>query len=358
MKNERLRKLRELMRKRGINAFLITDPINVEYISGFTGGDSYAFILPRDQYILTDGRYTEMAQEEAPGFEVLTRKLKMAEVIQKVARKHRLKEFSFEGFSITYDTLREYKKALGGIRWKAERPVVHTLRRTKGPEEVARIKKCVAVAEESLRVVRKQLKPGISENEVVAELDYQMRKRGGKGPAFGSIVAAGAHSSQPHAAAGARKLRAGDAVTIDWGAKLDGYNSDQTRVFFMGKVHPKFHKIYEIVLQAQKLAIEALKPGMPAMKLDAVARNYITQHGYGPQFSHSLGHGLGMEVHEFPIMNTSNKLPLEAGMVVTIEPGIYIPGFGGVRVEDDVLITQKGAKVLGSFPKEIEDMIV
>jgi Xaa-Pro aminopeptidase len=358
-KNERLGKLRELLRKRGIGAFLITDPVGVEYISGFTGGDSYAFILPKDQYILTDGRYTEMAQDEAPGFDVLTRKLKMVEIIEKVVRKHRLKEFSFEGFSITYDALRDYRKTLGGgVRWKPERPVIHTLRRIKDAGEVARITKCVEVAEASMSVVRKRLKAGATESEVAAELEYQMRKRGGIKPSFGTIVAAGAHSSQPHAAAGPRKLRAGDAVTIDWGVKINGYNSDLTRVFFIGKVQPKFRRIYKIVLQAQRMAIAALKPGVPAMKLDAVARDHIARNGYGPQFSHSLGHGLGMEVHEFPILNKSNKLPLEAGMVVTIEPGIYIPGFGGVRVEDDVLVTDKGAKVLGGFPKELDEMIV
>ena len=356
--NQRLNNLRKLMKERRINAFLITDPVSVEYISGFTGGDSYALILPKNQYILTDGRYTEMAQKEAPGFEVLTRKAKLTEVIELVVRRHRIKEISFEGFRITYDALREYRKALGGVKWKAERPIVHILRKIKEPREVAVIQKCVEVAEDAMRVVRKLLKPGTTENEVAAELDYQMRRRGTQKPAFSTIIAAGAHSSQPHAAPGQRKIRRGDALTVDWGAKLDGYNSDITRVFFISKVQPKFRKIYEIVLKAQKLAIEALKPGMPAMKLDAVARNYIIERGYGPQFNHSLGHGLGMEGHEFPIVNATNKAHLEPGMVITIEPGIYIPGFGGVRVEDDVLVTEQGAKVLSRFPKEIDQLIV
>jgi Xaa-Pro aminopeptidase len=330
----------------------------VEYVSGFTGGDSYAFILPKDQYILTDGRYTEMAQEEVPQFEVLTRELKLTEVIWRVVRKHRLKEISFEGFGISYDTLREYRKALDGLRWKAERPLIHALRRIKEATEVARIQKSIAVSEQALRAVLKQTKPGMTENEVAAELDYQMRKCGARNPSFGTIVATGTHSSQPHAAAGPRKLKAGDAITIDWGVKINGYNSDMTRVFFLREAKPSFRKLYEIVLQAQKLAIEALKPGMPAMKLDAVARNYIAAHGYGPHFSHSLGHGLGMEVHESPIINTTCKTPLEPGMVITIEPGIYVPGLGGVRVEDDVLVTEKGAKVLGSFPKETDQLIL
>jgi Xaa-Pro aminopeptidase len=356
--NERLKRLRGLMKARGINAFLITDPVNVEYVSGFTGGDSYAFILPKEQYLLTDGRYTEMAEEEAGGFEVLTRKMRLTELIEQVARKRRLKEIAFEGFGISYDTLREYRKALGGVRWRAQRPMIHMLRRVKDAREVALIEECVKVAQDAMRAVRKQLRPGLTENEVAAELDYQMRKRGGQKAAFNTIVAAGPHSSQPHAATGKRKMRQGDAVTIDWGARMNGYNCDLTRVFFIGKAQPKFRKIYNIVLRAQQMAIEIARPGVAIQRMDAVAREHIAAQGYGSEFNHSLGHGLGMEVHEAPAVNRTAKGNLEAGFVITVEPGIYVPGFGGVRVEDDVLITEKGARVLSDFPREIEQLIV
>ncbi len=354
----RLARLRELMKEKGVKALLLTDAVNVEYVSGFTGGDSYAFILPRHQYILTDGRYTEMAGKEAPDFTVLTRKPKMEKIIEKVARRHRLKVISFEGFRITYDTLKAYRKAVSSVRWKAERPLVHTLRKIKEPGEVAKVQECVRVAQAAMRVVKKKLRPGITEIDVAAELEYQMRKRGAKKPAFDTIVAAGPHSSQPHAAAGRRKFRAGDAVTIDWGANLNGYNSDLTRVFFLGRGRPGFRKIYEITLEAQRRAIEMIKPGARIAQIDAAARDYIAERGYGPQFTHSLGHGLGMEVHEAPGISNTNRSTLEPGMVFTVEPGIYIPGFGGVRVEDDVVVTKKGVKVLSGFPKKIERCIV
>ena len=337
---------------------LLTDPVNVEYVSGFTGGDSYAFVLPRQQYILTDGRYTEMAAKEAPDFTVLTRRPKMEGLIEKIVRKHRLKVISFEGFRITYDTLKAYRKAVSGVRWKSEKPLVHTLRKIKEPGEVARVQACIRVAQAALRAAKRHLRPGVTETDISAELGYQMQKRGAKRPAFDTIVAAGAHSSQPHAAPGRRKLRPGDAVTIDWGAYMDGYNSDMTRVFFLGKVKPGFRKIYEITLEAQRRAIEAIRPGAAISEIDAAARDYIAERGYGPQFSHSLGHGLGMEVHEGPLVGKGVKCGLEPGMLFTVEPGIYIPGFGGVRIEDDVLVTKKGVKVLSAFPKKIEQVII
>lgn len=356
--NQRLARLRELMKEKRVSALLLTDPVNVEYVTGFTGGDSYAFILPRHQYILTDGRYAEMARNEAPGFAVLVRRPKMEEVIEKVARRHRVKIISFEGFRISYDTLTTYRKAVTCAKWKAERPLVHALRKIKEPGEVAKVEACIRVAQAAMLAARKHLRPGVTEMEIAAELDYQIRRRGGRKAAFDTIVAAGSHSSQPHAATGRRRLRAGDAVKIDWGVRMDGYNSDITRMFFLGRIPPKFRKIYEIVLEAQRRAIEMIKPGVEIARIDAAARDHIAGRGFGPQFSHGLGHGLGMEVHEAPAISKATKCKLEEGMLFTVEPGIYIPGFGGVRIEDDVLVTKDGARVLSDFPKKIDEMVV
>ncbi len=356
--NKRLEKLRELMKRQRINSLLLTDFVNVGYITGFTGGDSFALITPKHRYVITDPRYTEQAGKQAPHFEIITRKGEMSQAVSKLVRKHRLKALSFESAGLSYELFQTYKKVLSGVHLKPEKPLVQKLRCIKEPREVRMIRKAVDVAQKAMRRVRKIIRPGIRENELAAEVEYQMRLLGGDRKAFDTIVASGKNSSMPHAQCTDRRLRFGEAVTIDWGAQRGSYNSDLTRVFFIGKIKPLFGKIYEIVLGAQRAAIKAVRPGVSAQEIDGVARDYISKNGYGKWFAHALGHGLGLEVHEAPRIGQKINTALEPGMVFTVEPGIYLPGRGGVRIEDDVLVTAGGCEVLSNFPRNPGQMIV
>ncbi len=357
-KNNRLEKLRRLMKGRKIPTLLLTDFVNVAYITGFTGGDSFAFITPQKQYVITDSRYTEQANKQASSFGVITRRADMVEEIKKLLKKHHRRELHFEAAALSYDLFRTYRKALAGVSLKPARPLVQKLRIIKDAGEIKAIRKAVAVAEGAMRKLRKHIRPGISENELAAKLEYQMRLLGASKAAFAAIVASGRNSSMPHAQCTARKVGENDAITIDWGACVDFYNSDLTRDFFIGRIKPRFKEIYEITLEAQKAAIKAVRPGVTAHEIDRVARDHIKSCGCGAYFGHALGHGLGLDVHESPRIAQKVDIPLEAGMVCTIEPGIYLPGFGGVRIEDDVLVTKGGCEVLSGFPKEFEKAVL
>lgn len=356
--NRRLEKLREVMKQQRINSLLLTDFINVAYITGFTGGDSFALITRKNQYLITDGRFTEQAERQAPRFSIITRKGEMTQAVLKTVKRHRLRELSFESAAMSYELFRTYKKILAGVRLKPEKPLVQRLRCIKDPGEVRKIRRAVEVAEKALGRTKKILRPGITENDVAAELEYQMRLLGSEKAAFETIVASGKNSSMPHALCSTRRLRYGDSVTIDWGAQVDSYNSDLTRVFFIGRIQPRFRKIYEIVYAAQEAAIKVVRPGVTAQQVDEAAREVIRAEGFGPNFNHSLGHGIGLEVHEAPRLGQKVNVPIQAGMVFTIEPGIYLPGFGGVRLEDDVLVTGRGCEMLSGFTRSLKRQVI
>ncbi len=206
--------------------------------------------------------------------------------------------------------------------------------------------------------MRKTIRVGQTELEMAARLEYEMKSRGASAPAFPTICAEGANGAQPHAQPGRRKVKRGSAILFDWGARLGGYCSDLTRMVFVGSVPPKFREIYGIVLEAQLAAIAEIRPGRRMCDIDAVARKVVEDAGYGPQYNHGLGHGLGLDVHEAPSLSWRSKEKLEPGMVVTAEPGIYLPGVGGVRIEDDVLLTRTGCRVLSRLGKTLKDSVI
>ncbi len=340
---------------------LLTSPHNVRYCSGFTGEDSFLLVGRRWVRLLTDGRFAEQARIECPHVKAIVRAGRMVDTVRDALAGRKVRFLGIEGDSMTVALRARLEKALGGVRIKPLSGEVESLRQVKDAGELAAIRRAVRTAEKAFRALvaggaRNFI--GRSERRIAAELEYQMRLAGASAASFETIVAAGAHSALPHYRPGGTKIRRGDAVLIDFGAVVDGYCSDLTRVVFVGTIPPKFARIYEIVRLGQAAGIKAVRPGATCGSVDAAARAVISDAGYGEAFAHGLGHGLGLEVHEGPSLGRAVKQRLRAGMVVTVEPGIYLPGVGGVRIEDDVAVTGDGAEKLSTLSRRIEDMVL
>jgi Xaa-Pro aminopeptidase len=342
-------------------AVLVSRPEDVSYLSGFTGEDSYLLMGKDWAVLITDGRFTEQAANECAGLDVFTRSSPVPKVVAERMKDAKARRLVVQGDHMTLRGSDMLAGQVGKGRVAHASDVVIGLRATKDDSELASIRKAIKAAETAFR----QLMAGgagafvgKTERQIAAELEHRMRDAGASGPSFDTIVAAGPHGSLPHYRAGARKIRSGEAVLIDWGAKVEGYCSDLTRVVFMNTIPPKLGEIYDLVLQAQKAGIAAVKAGVSGARPDEAARKVIADGGYGKQFMHSLGHGIGLVVHELPVLAGRAKGRLRSGQVVTVEPGIYLPGEGGVRIEDDVLVTAQGAKRLTSLPREIKTMVL
>jgi len=356
----RLKRLRRQLREDRATAVLLTNPVNVGYFSGFTGEDSYLLVAARSNVLITDGRFTEQAAGECPCAAVFTRKKaqKMGEAVAAVAKRRRLEHIGYVPASITVAVQKALAKSLRAakVRFTAVKTDPGLPRQVKDAGEVAVIRRAIRCAEAAWTETVSWMAAGMTERQVAAKLDYEMMRRGASGPAFETIVAAGPRSSLPHARPTGRRIRRRDMVLFDWGAIVDGYRSDLTRVVFVGTIPPRFSAVYALVLAGQRAGIAALGAGKTGREVDAAAREVIVDGGYGEQFVHGLGHGLGRSVHERPVLATTAAAPLAAGMVVTVEPGVYLPGAGGVRIEDDCLVTDSGCRVLSALPKDLDRM--
>lgn len=357
---DRVHLLQKRLRSEGASALLVTNPRDIRYLTGFVGDDSWALIPMRGSkaYILSDFRFDEQIAKEAPHAVAIMRKKSLTEELAKLADKLRLKKVALQPDYLTLAQRKPLAKHLGAKRLLVTDDGLLMQRAVKDAGEVKAIRKALAIQQQAFRETCDFIKPGQTENEVAAYLEYRMRALGADGVSFPSIIAAGANGSLPHAIPGKARIKAGGSVLIDWGAKYNGYCSDMTRVIALGKMKPKIREIYQIVLDAQVAAIDAIGPGKKLSDIDKVARDVITKAGYGEQFGHSLGHGLGLDIHEQPVLAGKAKGVLEPGHVVTVEPGIYLPGIGGVRIEDDVLVTPRGHKVLSDLPKSLESAII
>jgi Xaa-Pro aminopeptidase len=347
------------LRRAKLEALLVTKPENVRYLSGFTGEDSWLLVARGRSVLITDGRFAEQAEREAPDVELKLREDGMVATTADLLRHGDLGRAGFEPGSmsvLTHAALRE--KLRRRDRLEAVEGWVEKLRAVKDAGEVEAIRRSLRIAERSWReTVREALEAGRTERFLAGHLEWTMRRRGADGTAFDTICAAGAHASLPHARPGGRKARPGDAVLFDWGARRDGYNCDLTRVVALDRMPPEIRAIYGVVLSAQRRAIDAVAPGVRCSEVDRAARSWITAKGYGEAFGHGTGHGVGLEIHEAPSFKARSAGRLRAGMVVTIEPGIYLPGVGGVRIEDMVLVTKDGHEVLsrlGKSPGRVE----
>ncbi|REJ70105.1 MAG: aminopeptidase P family protein [Planctomycetota bacterium] len=351
-------KLRRLIKKAKADALLITNFTNVTYLTGFTGDDSYLLVGGDEAVLLSDPRYTTQLKEECPGLatEIRPPGTSMMASIKKVAQRAKAAVLGIEATSMTVAVASAIGKELAGIELAPCNGLVEQLREIKDRHEIASLKGAVVQAERAFGVIRSSLRGEQTELAVAHEIEAQVRLFGGRGCSFPPIVAVGPRAALPHARPTNQTIDAAGFVLIDWGADgADGYKSDLTRVLVTGKISPKLEAIYRVVLRAQERAIAAIRPGVTGRKVDAVARKIIDDAGFGKYFGHGLGHGLGLDIHEGPRLAKNNDRPLKAGMVVTVEPGIYLPGFGGVRIEDDVLVTRGGHEVLTGVAKQWEE---
>jgi Xaa-Pro aminopeptidase len=355
---DRIQRCRAEMKKKKVAGYLITNRADHYYLAGFSGEDSALLVTRKDVWVISDGRFEESIAKECPWAKVSLRKGLLPGEIGAVCKRARLKKVSVQTDHLTLDDYAAIRKAARPIQLAKAPPIVNGMRLRKDRDELRVLGRAIRVAEEAFEATRRSIRVGQTEQEMAARLEYEMAKRGSTGPAFPSIVAEGPNAALPHAVPGKRKVRTGSAILFDWGATVGFYRSDLTRMVFVGRIPPKIRKIYDIVLQAQKKAIAAVRPGERMCDVDAVARDYIADAGYGDKFGHGLGHGLGIDVHEAPSLSWRSDQKLEPGMVVTVEPGIYLPGVGGVRIEDDVLVTPTGRRILTHFPKEIDSAVV
>lgn len=353
-------RLRRMVRKANCTAILVTDFTNVTYLTGFTGDDSYLLLTERDELMLSDFRYVQQIEEECPGLEVVTRPAgtEISESTGKAARAAGIRRLAIEAGSMTVALHDRLAARLEGIELVSTSQWIEQLREVKDAEEIEAIREAVEIAERAYAVVRAWLRPEQTEKEVAAELENQVRRFGGSRCSFTPIVAAGPRGGLPHATLSDGRVGESDFVLIDWGARGPLYVSDLTRVLVTAKIPPKLKAIYGVVQRAQQAGIAAIRPGAVMQDVDAAARRVIEDAGHGKRFGHSLGHGIGLQVHELPRLAAQQQRKLKPGMVVTVEPGIYVPGWGGVRLEDDVLVTRTGHEVLSSVPSELADCVL
>ncbi len=357
---DRVKNLQKRLRPTGADALLVNNPRDIRYLTGFVGDDSWALIPMRGSkvYILSDFRFDEQITNEAPHAVAIMRKKGLAEELKKLADKIKADKIMLQPQYTTLELRKLIAKHVGARSLMVKDDGLLKQRAIKDAVEVKQIRKAIAIQQQAFKETIKFLKPGQSENEITAYLEYRMRAMGADGPGFPSIVAADANASLCHAIPGPKKIKAGGILLIDWGACYGGYRSDMTRVVALGKMKPKLREIYKIVLDAQLAAIDAIGPGVKLSDVDKAARDVISKAGYGEQFGHGLGHGIGLDIHEDPRLAATAKGVLEPGHIVTVEPGIYLPGIGGVRIEDDVLVTAKGHQVMCDLPKSLESAII
>lgn len=358
--NARRQKLRALLRKAGLPAFLATNPTNVSYLTGFTGDSSYLLLTAKNAILISDGRYTSQLEEECPDVGVYIRATgtQMSAETAIVIHRNKVAAIGFESDHATVSLIGELQHGLSKTTLEPTSGMVEQLRAIKDKDELAAIREAARIAERAFAILRASLRPELTEKQIADDLEHQMRLLGAQCAAFPPIVAAGPRAALPHARPEAVPIGDHHLLLVDWGAQSRQYKSDLTRVLATGKISPKHERVYGVVLEAQHRAIAAIRPGVTAKEVDAVARGYIDSAGFGKCFNHGLGHGFGLDIHESPRMHGTNNQPLQAGMVVTVEPGVYLPGWGGVRIEDDVLVVPGGCEVLTSLPKDIESTIV
>jgi Xaa-Pro aminopeptidase len=356
----RRQRLRKLLKPTRQSVMLVTNLTNVGYLTGFSGSAGWLLVGAGQELLLSDARYETQISQECPGLacEIRSTKETLLQALTRVVKSSKYQTVRYEAHSLTKSDYDQLASALTGVDLVAGEKEVERLRSIKDAQEIATIRQAIRIAERTFQVIRNQLTPEQTELEVAYELEHQARRFGASGVAFSTSVAFGERSALPHGKPTGLVLGTAPFLLIDWGAKYQGYASDLTRILVTGKIPTKFRKIYDIVLAAQRAAIACIRPGATLKSVDNAARATIEDAGFGKNFGHGTGHGFGLEIHETPFFSPIWEGELAAGMVVTVEPGIYLPGFGGVRIEDDVLVTQNGHEELSCLPRDIDACVL
>ncbi|MFW7364277.1 M24 family metallopeptidase [Vagococcus fluvialis] len=348
----RVNNLREQMKSEGISSFLITSPYNLRYLTGFTGTTGLALIGLEEAFFITDFRYTEQAAKQCVGFEIVKNVGPILEVVADLVESKNIENLGFEESFVPFKQYVELEGLLE-VDLIPVSGMVEELREVKDEEEIAIVEKACEIADKAFSHILTYIKPGMTEIQVANELDFYMRSLGASSVSFETIVASGLRSAMPHGVASEKVIEQGDMITIDFGCYYNGYVSDMTRTISLGEPSDKLREIYNVVKEAQQKVLDVAKPGMTGVELDAVARDYIASKGYNEAFGHSTGHGIGLEIHEGPNVSKLAEKAFVPGNIITNEPGIYLPGIGGVRIEDDMLVTENGIKRLTHSEKEL-----
>jgi Xaa-Pro aminopeptidase len=356
----RRQKLLQQLAAEELDAYLITNPVNVTYLTGFSGESSY-LLFGRDRTLLvSDSRFTEQLAEECPGLDVHIRPpaKTVTQATAEALVQLGFRKVGFEGLHLTVAEFEALQKQCPTVSWKVGGDRVEQLRAVKDASELDQIREAISFAERAFTAWRALLRPEDTEKDLADAMEQHIRWVGGKGTSFPTIVAVGERAALPHAPPTRKRIAEAEFLLVDWGASGAFYKSDLTRVLVTRTISPKLEEVYTVVLNAQAQAIQSIRPGARGNDIDAVARSVIAASGYGNFFGHGLGHGVGLQIHEAPAVRPNSDWVLQPGMVVTVEPGIYLPGWGGVRIEDDVVVTPDGCEVLTHVPKELATIAV
>jgi Xaa-Pro aminopeptidase len=346
----RLSKVRKFLADSQLDACLIIKPENRMYVSGFTGTSGMLLITQQQALLLTDFRYIEQATKQASLFEIVKHGTPAVDTLKQVIARSGVKRIAIESNYVTIQQYNEFTQNILDVEWI---PVtIDKIRRVKDESEIAKIRKAVGIADAAFEHILPFIKPGVQEKDLALELETFMRRSGSEKNAFDFIVASGERSSLPHGVASDKIIQSGELLTMDYGCVYDHYHSDMTRTVAIGNVRSELYDLYRVVTQAQQAALQHIRPGLKGLEVDKIARDIITVNGYGEYFGHGLGHGVGLAIHEEPRLSPTDETVLEPGMVVTVEPGIYIPNVGGVRIEDMVLVTAAGCEILTQSRKD------
>ncbi len=351
--SNRLNTFRSKIKELKLDGVLITKRENYMYLSGFSGTSANLLITDKKAYLLTDFRYIEQAAKQAPLFEIVEHKPSIIDTIYEIINSEGIKKLGFEDQNTSYSSYKTFTDKFKGTELTGIGSLVDGMRAIKDELEIETINKAVQIADEAFKQVLPIIRPGITELDVAAELEYKMKKLGASGASFETIIASGHRSSMPHGIASEKKLELGDAITMDFGALYNHYCSDITRTIFLGQPAKEMLDIYNIVLDAQLTSEKGAIRGRTGKEVDKIARDIIYQNGYEGKFGHGLGHGVGLEIHESPRLSLGGDTILENNMAVTIEPGIYVEGLGGVRIEDTIIIKNDNPIVLTKAKKDL-----
>ncbi len=356
--SKRIEKLIESMNEVEVEGVIISDPYNRRYLSGFTGSSGYLLITKNRQYMLTDFRYIEQATNQCQEYRVIDFfKKGLAETMLELAIENGITRMGFENSHLTVKEFDYFQDNIPDCQWIHMDDMVERIRMIKDADEIRTIERAAAIGDAAFSHVLEIIKPGMTEQEIALELEFFMKRQGASKLSFDSIVASGVRSSIPHAEPTNKVIEQGEFLKMDFGCILEGYCSDMTRTIVVGKADDRQKEIYELVRKSQMAALDGIKAGLTGKECDAFARDIISEAGYRENFGHGLGHSLGLEVHEQPRFSMMCEDVIEAGMIMTVEPGIYIPEFGGVRIEDLVLVTEDGIRNFTGSTKELIELV-